>query len=315
MKLFVWFLGLGLCSFVGIVDAGDQIGNGAGLAEQRFEFALAQTKNFAELAISSRGEMHESDRSLLKDILDDLDEERAKNFQLLQFISERSNRGFFVIDGQEKVARTGLSVGDTIYVNLDMIYRHTLGGTEAMPISEAVGVVFHELAHHQGIEDEARLERFGAAMSSWSNQLLDRSTLVPFGFSVNSFSQYTDPDSPTTRVWFEDGEALYEVSRLIEARIPCSSRSARTVRHAGLISGLHWTRQMNPHEGGARFVVKGYLEYSLCATEREGRMPIFEQLGPMEITLSVPTLYGIGYKAIDSSAEIIIELRKLSEKR
>jgi hypothetical protein len=82
----------------------------------------------------------------------------------LEFKSERDNPGFFFLDGQVRIAKTGSNLGDVIYINTDMAEANNVD------ISEAIAVLAHELAHHIGIEDHQRLDRFGAKLVAYLNK-------------------------------------------------------------------------------------------------------------------------------------------------
>lgn len=82
----------------------------------------------------------------------------------LEFKSERDNPGFFFLDGQVRIAKTGSNLGDVIYLNKDMVEANNVD------ITEAVAVLAHELGHHIGIKDHQRLDRFGAKLADYINK-------------------------------------------------------------------------------------------------------------------------------------------------
>ncbi len=54
-----------------------------------------------------------------------------------------------MIDGIERVAKIGSVIGDTIYVNLDLIYqKDEQDNTKVMDISAATAMLVHEIGHH-----------------------------------------------------------------------------------------------------------------------------------------------------------------------
>ena len=142
--------------------SGSSAGNGGGIAEKNFHFAYSYLNRAIELCVDSPAacrllpEQEDALRNIHTSLADG-----SETAQIL-FSSEISNPGFFKIDGQIRVAKTGDHVGDPIYVNLDLIYTKGSGGRyTALDIPTASSVLVHELGHHQGIKDHQFLDQLG----------------------------------------------------------------------------------------------------------------------------------------------------------
>lgn len=74
----------------------------------------------------------------------------------LKFASESEQPGFFLLDGQIRIAKTGSNVGDPVFINRDMIKDGEID------IATAAAVLVHELGHHQNASNHQLLDRLGA---------------------------------------------------------------------------------------------------------------------------------------------------------
>ncbi len=291
--------------------AGDQVGNGAGLAEQRFMLATKQLPAFGKFLLASRSPLLSAkDRDLLESIINSYDEELAKNPSIISFKSGKKHPGFFTINGQEKVAKTTTSLGDTIFINKDLIYENNQGKIEAMALNEIIGILFHEFAHHQGIIDEEYLEHFGAITSALIHPSFDRNTDYVTGFTINSFVlpfNGSSTDNPTkTIVWIEDAQAILNLSTMIEDKLPCKNPN-KTYSRSAHISNFYW---IEPYSlgGEIKFVLKGKMNFGYCIPT-SGRAEFIDKL---ELVVNLPVRWGTNQApSLDMNNSPIVTLRPL----
>ena len=89
----------------------------------------------------------------------------------LEFKSEKENPGFFFLDDQVRVAKTGQAPKDTIYINTDII----LSGD--VDVGEALAILVHELGHHHNIRDHQELDKVGAKVKAFTEKYKVESSL------------------------------------------------------------------------------------------------------------------------------------------
>ncbi len=101
----------------------------------------------------------------------------------IEFKSERENPGFFLLDGQVRIAKTDLHLGDVVFINTDIVEANN---TE---ISEALAILAHELGHHIGVTDHQKLDQFGATIKEFSTRFqLNASEVLPGANNSNQFA-------------------------------------------------------------------------------------------------------------------------------
>ncbi len=165
---------------------GDEVNNGAGLAERIVLYAYDRLPLFMSICLkSSVCKVSPEERLLLTKISDSFRAEREANDKQIQFDSETTNPGFFIIDGVVKLAKTGREIGSPIYVNIDLLY--TLSANqrrEALPISDVVAMLIHELGHHQGNHSHQDLDYLGVKVASTAQNHMQTTPLLPFTNSV-----------------------------------------------------------------------------------------------------------------------------------
>ena len=100
----------------------DEVNNGGGAAEGTLTYTFLNVGKYIDLCLSSDiCQISEREKEILSQIKGSLEEEFAQEKPLI-FISESSNPGTFIIDGEIKIAKTGSAVGGPIYFNLDLLY-------------------------------------------------------------------------------------------------------------------------------------------------------------------------------------------------
>jgi hypothetical protein len=138
-------------------------GGGGGPAEKNIVFAYANLERYIEICLSSAlCNLNKGEKYLLEKIKANYAKEGNAN-SIIQFRSEKLNKGFFIEDGNERVAVTGSKVGEPIYFNLDLIYKkNKQGDTVPLSLEDAIAHLIHELGHHQGEKDHTQLDLLGA---------------------------------------------------------------------------------------------------------------------------------------------------------
>lgn len=134
---------------------GDEVGNGAGLIENRIINIYHNIDRYIAAALE-HGDFRDSEIEDLSKIL--IHWSTIENETIVQFSEDQS---FFEIDGDVKIAVTGLELDSPIFLNSTLI--NTL---EASEYYEAmVSVLVHELGHKVGILDHNYLDALGSKVS------------------------------------------------------------------------------------------------------------------------------------------------------
>lgn len=172
----------GLLSGVCYGDSGEHVGNGGGLAEANLALArLRMPELLSEFLASNPELLTDPDRRLVMDVQLAMPFELKAPGQLKIVNSKDVAPGFFLLDEQVRVARTGDKVGDTIFINRDLIYVGE--GPQSRPIeaTTATQIIFHELGHHHEVKDHDRLDALGAQVGGFAGQrtLVLSSVMIP----------------------------------------------------------------------------------------------------------------------------------------
>lgn len=146
-----------------------EVNNGGGFSEQNFIFAYSNLERFIDPCLASETcKISDDGRKILRRIKASLVQERKANSYPF-FKSGKLNEFDFHIDGALRIAATGSSVGDPIYINLDLIYPKDFDGSiRAFRLDEAIAVLIHELGHHQKIKDHQLLDLLGTKVQAAS---------------------------------------------------------------------------------------------------------------------------------------------------
>lgn len=141
---------------------GDIIGNGGGLAEQNFTYALTHLADFISETLKE-GLVKGVDAENLKKIAHAARAEGQKAEKLV-FLSGRNNPGIFTAenDPEVRLAKTGLTQEAPIFINLDLLYSKQGDVTEMLPLPIMVASLVHELGHQVGMTDHTYLDFLGA---------------------------------------------------------------------------------------------------------------------------------------------------------
>lgn len=220
------------------IHAGQETRNGEGIAEQSFAYAYLNLERIYSLCkVSSFCLRSQEERNLLSAIHAALPREYASPHQL-RFESGEKNPSRFLINGQFRVAVTGNQVGNPIYINTDLLYRHGSDNRlEYLDFNAAVGILTHELGHHQGEKDETKLDLLGAQLRAFSLEKMERiqldtyaddSTDVDHGIKLALMALHSDvpyahccTEGPESWLLVTDGRGIYSFDSLLSSRMKC----------------------------------------------------------------------------------------------
>lgn len=176
-------IGLPFCVFA---RGGDHINNGGGLAEKNVLLALMNLEKYIQTCLNVEScRVTDAERSLLQQIVATLPQER--NFaDLIRFGGEKEAKGWFIINGEVKLAKTGRTIGSPIYVNTDLLYsKNSAGVYEPLSLPQAVAMLVHEFGHHHGEVSHTVLDVLGLKVSSHLGRLIYSTPLLPLQDQVS----------------------------------------------------------------------------------------------------------------------------------
>lgn len=202
---------------------GDDVGNGGGLAEKNFVMAAQNLEAYSQLCLSLPAcRLDESERAVLWAIVQSMPVQRMNKTQL-QFLSERARPGFFILQGQPKVAKTGSRIGDPIYINVDLIYmQNGFGGIEAISIPEALAVLIHEYGHHVSQKSHAELDLLGVKVSLFLKNRIQHTPVLPWNQSVSVTTVQAAPNLQSfPQVLLNIGSEIWNLTALVEQSVFC----------------------------------------------------------------------------------------------
>lgn len=176
-------IGCGFSAFAG----GDLVNNGGGIAEKNFIFAYQRLGHYLNLCLNSElCKLDKSQRSILQKINQGLPAEQKFSNQL-QFLSEKSVPGTFMLGGEMKVAKTGSKVGSPIIINIDLIYtKNEMGYFIPVSVSEAVSILVHELGHHYGDYSHTDLDLLGVRVAMMLQHKTYATPLLPWSSLISA---------------------------------------------------------------------------------------------------------------------------------
>jgi hypothetical protein len=140
------------------------VGNGAGLMENSAQYAyLFVTKTAQKTLVTEAATLPARERAILEEIVR-IGQLNSSNSERLIFISEKDNPGYFDtgITERHRIAKTGLSPSDPIYMNLDLLY--TEDGKPAVDMGTLVSILAHEMGHQTGETSHAALDIIGSKL-------------------------------------------------------------------------------------------------------------------------------------------------------
>ena len=212
-----------------VLIAGDQVGNGGGMAEQNLAFARTNLARDIQLCLDSISCVtHPRDRKLLQQIQESLPREPER----LYFRSGKKHPGFFHLGGQLKMARTGDRVGSPVYINTDLLYHATPQGPTFLRLDQAVALLIHEYGHHHGVEDHTRLDLLGARVATRFSQSVEVARMQPFRDGAMALVSNRDQHSFPQFLLYMDGHVA-DLSASLRRRLRCPLSALRVSRSLG----------------------------------------------------------------------------------
>lgn len=225
---------------------GDVVNNGGGLAEKNISFAYANLAQYLSSCLNFElCHLSKEEREILSRINQNLPNEYKSSAPIV-FKSEFKEPGFFLVDGEIKVAKTGSKVGDTIFFNIDLLYhKNFLGYYNAISLADAVSFLVHELGHHANVVEHAKLDLLGAKVSSLLQKKILQSPLFPQfdNVSVIVMNGQSSDSRPTILLYVYND--VIDISDRVSRALKCHGSvipfpdPSRTI--AGfLLHNLHW---------------------------------------------------------------------------
>ena len=242
-KIILLFMIFGQYTYAG----SDMIGNGGGLAESNFIYAYNKLPSIIKDCLNSSlcSANQGKNRSLLKQMYKQLSSQEINSADIV-FISEKQNPGFFIIDGQEKIAKTYSFLASPIYINLDQIYTTNAEGipTPSLSIPGMLRLLVHEQGHRHNIKhhegDGNLLDQLGAQIQAYMEQ--DRKTLTQNLNQSDLKIEIFNLPSPIEKAYVHltiDGES-YDLQSKVDQSLSCSNQREKT---GFQISNSHWGSQ------------------------------------------------------------------------
>jgi hypothetical protein len=145
-------------------SGGSVVGNGAGIAEQNFEYAYLSIEKLSEECMQNNAcDLSEKEKILLQKISKITEKNNLKPNTIL-FVSESKHPDFFTTGPAEKnrIAKTMLDASSPIYVNRELLY--DTDGSPTLNFPAIVAIVTHELGHQTGETDHKILDALGAKL-------------------------------------------------------------------------------------------------------------------------------------------------------
>lgn len=143
---------------------GSFVGNGAGLMENRFQYGyMSLSKLLMNCLINNDCGLTAQERKIVE----------AASGVILKNVS-RADKFVFVTDKQmsdladlpmnepHRIAMTGLTPDDPIYINVDMLY--DISGRPQLDYGAVVALIFHEVGHQTGETSHQLLDVIGAKL-------------------------------------------------------------------------------------------------------------------------------------------------------
>lgn len=237
---------LSLASF-----AGDKVKNGSGASEKNVLFAYLNLGKFIDICLNKNPcGLSDQEIQILGSIRRNLPLERV-NPQLIEFSTYFKNPSLFTINGEIKIAVTGNTVMDTIYINSDLLYNKGPNGEiQLFSVEDGISLLIHELGHHLGITSHSLLDLIGIKVARMVSKFSDRASLNPFDdeFMVLSLNSSTKEEGhPDLLLYIEN--KIYNLSEELKNALICRQKmmGAPMVRQpiSSTFHNLYWK---NPYK-------------------------------------------------------------------
>jgi hypothetical protein len=260
---------------------GDYVGNGGGLAEKNILFAWNNVAKYARLCLDvSSCRLSQAERELLADIEAAMKKE-LKSDDPIQFVSEKKQPGFFRIDGEIKVAKTGSKIGSVIYVNKDMIYtKNAFDQIEPMSIASALAMLIHEVGHHVSKASHEALDLLGVKVSMFLQNQIQTTPFLPWSDQISATIVQSTAMKSFPQILLNVGDEVLDMSQAFhdtvfcpEATIPILILPFPDIQVGGrrpegtLYHNVHWERSEREGLEG-NFTILGNLTH-ICPADMQ----------------------------------------------
>ena len=223
-----------------MIQGGDIIGNGTGIAEIRFFESYYSLPSLLKRCLESTYcPLSQADKDILKIISEVLTENLKKRHQLL-FISGKVYPRFFIDSDQigPRTAKTGFKKGLPIFLNRDHFYKN---GTPSIQIKEAIAILVHELGHQTGERSHTKLDGIGTRFATWATgksyfiQTKVQERLAEFSV--------INPENPNKWpiAWISWDFYSVNLNKSIKDGAHCKDVSREPI--GATLSNLHWRRE------------------------------------------------------------------------
>lgn len=238
---------------------GDEFNNGGSMAQINILTAYHNLGEYFDVCLRSVGcQLKNREREMLKQIKSGLSDEYANEKQV-QFKSGKTNPGFFVLNGEVKIAITGSTTGSTIFINTDLINIKMSKDTSIpMSIPRATALFIHEMGHHHSIKDMSALDLLGAKVAA----LIDRHTqvipLFPNSHDVAMTVVNQDVANAHPTVILNFNGNIIDLSDKIKKKVHCPKIFGSKKPYGYKLHNVHWA-QASRFLGRTKFKIKGTL--------------------------------------------------------
>ncbi len=167
-----------LFSSLSLAGGASVIGNGAGIVENNIQFSYSSLPDLVKECLrTNRCEISATEARTLSRILTVLSI-NASNADRILFVSEKENPGFFDTGVNEKhrIAKTGLTPKDPIYINTDLLYNEK--GQPNIDLPTITSILLHEVGHQSGEQSHAILDIIGSKLKKMISHKMDIHSIV-----------------------------------------------------------------------------------------------------------------------------------------
>jgi hypothetical protein len=280
---------------------GDYIGNGGGLAEKNIFFAFMNVDRYSQLCLDvSSCRLTESERVILSDIMDAMKQE--KKADPIQFASEKKQPGFFILNGEMKLAKTGSKVGTPIFVNRDMLYTRTSFGTaQPMSVADALAMLVHEIGHHVSSASHETLDLLGVKVSMFLQNQIQTTPLLPWNDQISATIVQPRATKSFPQILLNVGEEVLDLSKAFHDSVFCPKMTipvlilpfpdlqfGNETPEGTWFHNVHWEKQEREGLTGS-FTILGNLTH-FCSTEGQAGAQPFAGVNSFQYRISFQTV-------------------------
>jgi len=250
----------------------DDVNNGGGISEKNIVYGYQELPRFIDLCLNTEScQLSENELKVLSLIKGAYPQE-LKAAEAIKFASEKKQPGFFTIDGQVKIAKTGGKVGDPIYFNVDLLYpKNSQGQVEPFSIADGISHLIHELGHHHGITAHTELDLLGVKVSLVLQRYIQTTPLLPHSHEVSAVAINDRSGKGFPQILLYVFGDVINVSAEFENTVKCSKvtvpissddtddlKLGATKPVGTIFHNVHWTEfKLKDDEGD--FAIKGNL--------------------------------------------------------